>query len=207
MRIETTTTHETVARPRPKVWLSADDYEQLLEHVDYRGAIVIRLGAEVGLRSFEIPQIRPRDLDPYRTDDGERYFLYAERGKDTTGHDGKARDAYLPRDLHRDLQRYITENNIAPSDPIIDISPRTVQRIVKHAAESAADATGDDDFRLVSSHDLRRYFAHRALVKERMNPRVVMDVGGWDDYKSLEPYLSKPDEETIISEFSRAGRD
>ena len=36
----------------------------------------------------------------------------------------------------------------------------------------------DDDFRLVSSHDLRHHFVHRALVKERMNPRVVTSVGG-----------------------------
>ncbi len=39
------------------------------------------------------------------------------------------------------------------------------------------------------------------LVRERMKPRVVMEVGGWDDYQSLEPYLSKPDEETIINGF------
>lgn len=45
------------------------------------------------------------------------------------------------------------------------------------------------------------------LVRERMNPRVVMEGVGWDDYQSLEPYLSKPDEGTIIDEFSRAGRD
>ena len=32
-----------------------------------------------------------------------------------------------------------------------------------------------------------------------------MDVGVWDDYKSLELYLAKPDPETIIDEFERAG--
>ena len=40
-----------------------------------------------------------------------------------------------------------------------------------------------------------------------MNLRVLMDVGGWDDYKSLEPYFAKPDPETIIDEFERAGLD
>lgn len=40
-----------------------------------------------------------------------------------------------------------------------------------------------------------------------MNPRVLMDVGGWSDYQSLEPYLAKADPETIIGEFERAGLD
>ncbi len=43
------------------------------------------------------------------------------------------------------------------------------------------------------------------LVRERMNSRVMMEVVGWDDYQSLEPYLSKPDKGTIIDEFSRVG--
>jgi quinol monooxygenase YgiN len=53
----------------------------------------------------------------------------------------------------------------------------------------------------VSSHDLRRHFAHRLLVRERLNPRVVMDVGGWRDFQAIEPYLGKPDVETIVDEF------
>lgn len=37
-----------------------------------------------------------------------------------------------------------------------------------------------------------------------MNPRVVMEIGGWDDYQSLEPYLNKPSPETIVGEFETA---
>ncbi|OKY78302.1 MAG: XerD/XerC family integrase [Candidatus Methanohalarchaeum thermophilum] len=38
-----------------------------------------------------------------------------------------------------------------------------------------------------------------------MNPEVVMDVGGWEDYQSIKPYLNKPSEKTIKKEFKRIG--
>jgi site-specific recombinase XerD len=82
---------------------------------------------------------------------------------------------------------------------------RSVQRIVKTVAERTAERTGNDDFQKVSSHDLRRYFAHTCLVEKRMNPRVVMEIGGWEDYAALEPYLNKPSPGTIVLEFESAG--
>ncbi|WP_345784802.1 tyrosine-type recombinase/integrase [Natronococcus wangiae] len=202
----TTTEHESVDQPRPKVWLTDTDYAQLRDHAGYRDGLVIRLGAECGLRSFEIPQVRPKDIRSYDRDDEEYHFFRVRQGKDTTGNGGKARDAYLPIILERSIRRYVREHEIAPDIPLVNVSPRTVQRIVKRVAKRAADAMDDDDYLKISSHDLRRYFAHTMLVRERMNPRVVMEVGGWDDYQSLEPYLLKPDEGTIIDEFERADR-
>src|SRR5699024_8485964 len=109
-----------------------------------------------------------------------------------------------PRSVERDLHRYQRAEEIAQDNPFIDVSPRHVQRIVKNIAERTADRTGDSDFRKVSSHDLRRYFAHTCLVEKRMNPRVVMEIGGWEDYAALEPYLNKPSPSTIVSEFETA---
>jgi hypothetical protein len=43
------------------------------------------------------------------------------------------------------------------------------------------------------------------LVEKRMNPRVVMEIGGWEDYAALEPYLNKPSPGTIVAEFESAG--
>ena len=208
MRIETTASQDTVDEPHAKVWLSENDYDDLVRAADsYRDSIVIRLGGEVGLRSFEIPQVTPGGVQRHVGDDGDHYFLRVPKGKDTSGGGGKARDAYLPQDLERAIHRFVQSEDIDDDEPIVDVSRRTVQRIVTRTANRAADETGDTDFQQVSSHDLRRYFAHRALVTERMNPRVLMDVGGWSDYQSLEPYLAKPDPETIIGEFERAGLD
>jgi len=45
-----------------------------------------------------------------------------------------------------------------------------VRDVVKRTAERAAEETGDEDFRHVSSHDLRRRFAQRLLVDKQVNP-------------------------------------
>lgn len=189
-----------------KCWLTTDEYEQLRHTTDsYRDELIVRLGGEVGLRSFKVPQITPEHPRCEVIEDTTYHFLRVPEGKDTTGNGGKPRDAYLPRSVERDLHRYQRAENIAPEDSFIDVTPRHVQRIVKNVADRTADRTDDDDFRKVSSHDLRRYFAHTCLVEQRMNPRVVMEIGGWDDYKSLEPYLNKPSPGTIASEFETAG--
>ena len=62
--------------------------------------------------------------------------------------------------------------------PLVELYERGVRDVVKRTAERATEATGDDDYRYVSSHDLRRRFAQRLLVEKQVNPRVVMQVGG-----------------------------
>jgi len=205
MRIETEKSHDDVQDPRPKVWLSEDDYEELQRRAEsFRDEIIIRLGGEVGLRSFEVPQIQRRHVQREVIEGEDYFFLRVPEGKDTTGGGGKARDAYLPADVERLIHRYAEQHDLGRDDPLVDLTSRSVQRVVQRTAETAADETGNQDFAMVRSHDLRRYFAHTCLVEERMNPRVVMDIGGWDDYKSLEPYLSKPSPSTIVDEFERA---
>lgn len=60
------------------------------------------------------------------------------------------------------------------------------------------------NFEVVSSHDLRRRFAQRLLVDENMNPRVVMQVGGWDSFAAIEPYLNAPTPAVVNKAFSKA---
>jgi integrase len=74
--------------------------------------------------------------------------------------------------------------------------------VVRRTADAAADRTGDEDFRDVSSHDLRRRFAQRLLVDEGMNPRVVMAVGGWSSFSAIEPYLNEPSPDVVDEAFS-----
>jgi integrase len=127
------------------------------------------------------------------------------RGKDTSGNGGKPRDAYLPASVERALQQFQNAENIAPRDPFIDLTERGVRAAVKRTAEAAADETGNDDFRHVSSHDLRRRFAQRLLVDEAMNPRVVMQVGGWSSFQAIEPYLNAPTEDVVDEAFADVG--
>jgi len=190
-----------------KCWLRDREYRAIRDAAeDWRDEIIVRLGGEVGLRSFEVPQIEPGHMRREVLDEGDAFVLRVPRGKDTRdGGDGKPRDAFLPRDLERDLRRFAEERGVGDDEPIADVTPRRVQQVVKACARRAADTTGDEDLRHVSSHDLRRYFAHRLLVRERVNPRVVMAVGGWSDFQAIEPYLNQPDIETIHAEFERVG--
>jgi hypothetical protein len=53
MRVERTTNPQF-----HKCWLTTDEYEQLHGTTDsYHDELILRLGGEVGLRSFEIPQL------------------------------------------------------------------------------------------------------------------------------------------------------
>ena len=185
------------------VWMTDDELLKLRRAAaTHRDDLVIQFGAFVGLRAFEIPQICPKHVK--RVDD-EHYRLRVPEGKDTTGSGGKPRDAYLPESVESDLLRYANVEEIDRDESIIDLSDRSVQRRVKKTAEIIADETGDSDWQKVSSHDLRRYYAQTLLVRERMNPRVVMAVGGWSSFEALEPYLNAPTAKVVNNEFEKAG--
>ena len=195
MRVEATAGDEW------KVWLTDSEVEDLRRATNsQRDDLIIQLGAFVGLRAFEIPQVRPADVK--ETESGQ-YRLRVEEGKDTSGNGGKTRDAYLPDSVERDLQRYQNEHNIAPQDPFIDLEQPGIRAVVRRTADRAADQTDEADFRKVSTHDLRRRFAQRLLVDRQMNPRVVMAVGGWDSFAAIEPYLNAPSEDVIDEAFAK----
>lgn len=187
-----------------KVWMTDRELDDLRRAASsHRDNLVIQLGGYVGLRAFEIPQIQPRHVK--RTEDGEHYRLRVPEGKDTTGSGGKPRDSYLPSDVERNIHTFSNDEDLDRRDPLIDLSERGVRDVVKRTAERAAEETGDDDFRYVSSHDLRRRFAQRLLVDEQVNPRVVMQVGGWDSFAAIEPYLNSPTPEVVNKAFEEAG--
>jgi len=187
-----------------KCWLTDGEIEELRRAAgSHRDDLVIQLGASVGLRAFEIPQVAPKHVK--RTPDGDHFRLRVPQGKDTTGSGGKPRDAYLPREVEGDIHRYVRSEDVGRHEPIVDLSESGIRAVVKRTAERAADATGDEDFLHVSSHDLRRRFAQRLLVDKQVNPRVVMQVGGWDSFQAIEPYLNAPTPEVVNDAFEEAG--
>ena len=194
----------TAREGQHKVWMTDSELEELRRAADsYRDDLIIQLGGYVGLRAFEIPQPSPKDVK--RTEDGSHYRLRVPEGKDTTGNGGKPRDAYLPQDVERDLHQYQSVEDVGRHEPFIELTERGVRDVVKRTAERAAEETGDEDFRHVSSHDLRRRFAQRLLVDKQVNPRVVMAVGGWDSFQAIEPYLNAPTPSVVNEAFREAG--
>jgi integrase len=187
-----------------KVWMTDAELAELRRvAANHRDDLIIQLGGCVGLRAFEIPQIRPEHVK--RTSDGDYYRLRVPKGKDTTGNGGKPRDSYLPADVEGDIHRYQNSEDIAPDDSLINLTERGVRDVVKRTAERAVEETGDEDYQYVSSHDLRRRFAQRLLVDRRVNPRVVMAVGGWDSFQAIEPYLNAPTADVVNDAFEEAG--
>nr|WP_241987190.1 hypothetical protein [Halorubrum sp. SD690R] len=95
--------------------MTDDDLNQLRRAtVSYRDDVILQLGGFVGLRAFEIPQVKPTHV---RQTDADHYRLRVPRGKDTTSSGGKPRNGYLPKDVERSLRRYQNTENIAPDHP------------------------------------------------------------------------------------------
>jgi len=183
-----------------KVWMNDDEIDELRRAAgSRRDDLIIQLGAYVGLRAFEIPQVTPDHVR--RVDDGEHYRLRVPEGKDTRTGEGEPRNAYLPASVERDLYQYARDEQLDDGDPYVDLTPGGVRAAVRRTADAAAERTGDDDFEDVSSHDLRRRFAQRLLVDHGMNPRVVMAVGGWSSFGAIEPYLHAPTDEVVNRAF------
>jgi site-specific recombinase XerC len=55
----------------------------------------------------------------------------------------------------------------------------------------------------VASHDLRRSWATHHLVEVDVSIRVMMEIGGWSSYDSIEPYLTKPTPSKIGQELNQ----
>ncbi|MFC7077877.1 site-specific integrase [Haloarcula halophila] len=186
------------------VWLTREEYRELPRHAaTTQREIAIRLMGDCGLRVREVLDIEPRHIA--RMTDGRHYELEVVAGKDTTGEyeGGKHRETWLPVDLEATIHRYVTEHDLADDEPLVDKSKRTLQYWVEDAADAAADEMVDDDYRRVSTHDLRRCWANYLLVEENVSPRIVMALGGWSSYDAIEPYLAAPTEQNIIESMEK----
>jgi len=76
----------------------------------------------------------------------------------------------------------------------------SVERVYS-VSKKAFRRTEDPGFKDVSSHGLRRFFAHYNLVEKGKNLRVIMSIGGWKNWKAIKPYLDKPSRSTIVEEL------
>jgi integrase len=187
------------------VWMSREEYRELPRAADtFEHEIAVRLMGDCGLRVAEVLDVRLEHID--RMSDGRHYELEVVGGKDTTGEydGGKHRETWLPVEFEAVINRYVQERGLADSEPLIDRSKRTVQYWVEEAAVDAVETTGDDDYRRLSTHDLRRCWANHLLVEENVSPRIVMALGGWSSYDAIEPYLAAPTEENIIQSMGEA---
>ncbi|USZ71258.1 site-specific integrase [Natronosalvus halobius] len=184
------------------VWMSRNEYQRLVRCTEStEEEIALRLMGDCGLRSKEVLNARYSDVK--RSGNGNSYFLRVRHGKDSTGEKlgGKYRETWLPDDLEMRLYKFKEENDLEHDEPLVQVSRRTLNNWVSYAGNDAANQYNDEDYHKVSTHDLRRQWAQHLLVEQRVNPRVVMSLGGWGSYSAIEPYLNAPSEKHIVEEM------
>lgn len=186
---------------RYRVFQTPSEYQLLIDSAPHHRAKppmkIMALSARVGTASEATPgQILQRN--------GE-HFMRVE-GKDSTDRyqETKARNIWLPGPIYEDINNFIENRNLDDDTPICDVGKRQLQNWVKEAAENAATSSGVDDFNKISAHDLRRYFGTHFLIRLKIDPQIVTQLGGWISQENMYEYLLFPND-LIVHRLAKQG--
>jgi integrase len=119
----------------------------------------------------------------------------------------------VPRDLWQQVPFLIRDNGLGPDDYLFQsrnggkLSKRSAREVVERTALYAHAQTSDDDLLSVLSHDLRRFWANKVPNELNVNPRIVMEMGGWSSFNSMKPYIQPATPETIAKAMVSAGNE
>ncbi|MFW5950260.1 MAG: tyrosine-type recombinase/integrase [archaeon] len=173
-----------------RVWLSRDELELFLDHVDgNERQIALGLAARSGLRTDEIVEVTPADIVTGPADFMARVW---------EGKGDKYRETPLPGELA--IRIDATTEDAPDDDPLVDRPTRTLRRWTKAIAKECEDVTGDAGWQYLSPHDLRRSWA-QALLDAGVEPALVMHWGGWENWKTFrEHYLGVYSPEKQLAE-------
>lgn len=192
-----------------RVYMNPYDYETMTETAASRRAeVAMRCMGEMGLRVSECTSdhLTMENIRQSTHPDVDIHFLRLY-GKDTKDRDteGKRRDAWVPGDLLDRLETYQENEGFADDRPIFMCSKRSLQHEVEKTRENAALREENDDYRHISCHDFRAYFATNMALREGVNIEIVMELGGWVDRQSIDPYLDANFDDIIQRELALAG--
>lgn len=182
-------------RDGKRVWLSEREIGLLLEHTDSNHVemdIAFTLAARCGLRRQEIVEVTPADL--VSNDTGQIVRVWEGKGE-------KYREVPAPSSLTQ-LALGLAR---APDDPLVGCDPSTIYDWVARARARCRAATGDEGWRFVGPHDLRRSWGVR-LLEAGVLPSVVMEWGGWEDWRTFRNhYLAEFSPEALRRERGKVG--
>lgn len=181
-----------------RVWLSQNELATLLDEAQgTEQQIAFKLGGQAGLRRDELTQVTYND------------FRHAPQGFLRVWADYAKRDKYRETPIPDSLEETVIGEAIdragLPDDPVVNRAGNTVYRWVKRAADRLRVETGDDGWKFLSPHDLRRTWAGHLLWDCGVLPPVVMDWGGWEDWKTFrDNYLGEMSPAAAQRERSKA---
>jgi integrase len=125
---DTVNLQELDGREDMKVWLADQEIKQLLEvasDVDVEHYLAIGLGVRCGLRSAEVLDVTPR----YIQDTTAGRMLRVQDGKGE-----KYRETTVPTELATTLSTVADVREASTSEPLLDVTTRTLRRWVDAAA-------------------------------------------------------------------------
>ena len=186
-----------------KCWLTYPEEVQKIEEKarerDWEQEILVQLCARVGCRISDALTAEPQNVK--WNSDGE-YWEIKVWGKNTKGGEKTVRDAYVPDEVKKNLDRYQSERDIDSAESYVQISNSRARDWIREITNEIAEENGNERWKHVSSHDLRRSWATHHLVERSVNVRVMMEIGGWSSYQAIEPYLGKPTHTKIGNEMT-----
>lgn len=165
-----------------KIWLAQDEVDQLLETAQSTNErVAFALGARCGLRSNEIVNVAPEDL----ADTEAGWMIRVWEGK------SKPRETPCPANLATTINTIDDVRDEDSDVPVVNRSTRTLRRWIDRTGDELAEETGEDLWRYLSMHDLRRTWA-TSLKGEEVDAMLVCDWGGWSDLETfLDHYKGK----------------
>jgi len=180
-----------------RVRLTATERDNLLQFYldnhDTRRYIGLALMAHCGCRSQEAVDVRPIHI--VEGDETDQKFLRIPEGKGS-----KERMTPITDDLAGRIDGFAGDNR---TEPVLDVTTRTLRRWVKRAAQHRAAETGDTRWQYVGPHDLRRTWGH-LMLEDEVLPSVLMQWGGWEDYETFQKhYLGKHSEQVQAREAGK----
>ena len=125
---DTVNFQEHDGREDMKVWLADQEVEQLLEvasDVDVEHYLAIGLGVRCGLRSAEVLDVEPRDVQ----DATAGRMRWVQDGKG-----GKSQETPIPTQLATTIPTVADVREASTSAPLLDVTTRTLRRWVKKCA-------------------------------------------------------------------------
>jgi len=177
-------------RDGKRVWLSEQELQLLIDNrdSDHREMYAaFLLAGRCGLRRNEIVGVSPADLAS--TAHGRVVRVWDGKGD-------KYREVFAP-DALADVALGMAKD---PDKPLVTCDDSTIYDWVQRSALRCHAQTGDRGWKQLGPHDLRRSWGVR-LLESGVLPSVVMELGGWIDWKTFrDHYLAEFSPEALRKE-------